>query len=191
MSQIKEAIKTLVELGGTYKISYKSDVKDWYGDIKIFKYKEDYGDELTMYCVDYGKRFINIDDAVNYFCDLALTSKNVGYVQSRLSYKMKFDEYDIEDESPDFMEAMKKEAELVDAEAKLIGIEPVVLPTAEEGLAELTKILEIKDQPEFEIQMIEFRKKYLPLDLYIHTNYTTSLTVKMEGMDHLFYDLKF
>ena len=77
----KEAIKQVLRMGSAVSLPYKAEINQWYGEIKINKIDEFYIIQPSWI------KFYDIDEAVNYFCSEALTSKNVGYIQSRLDDK--------------------------------------------------------------------------------------------------------
>ena len=71
-----------MEKGGTISVPHKSKINEWYGELKISKLGK------NEYVIQpYWQKFSDIDDAVNWFMDKGLTSKNKGYIQNRLRDK--------------------------------------------------------------------------------------------------------
>lgn len=172
---MKDSIKNIIQANGKVSVSYKSEIDSWYGEIKIFSlFCEDINN--YEYSVEGGVKrqsFNNIDDAVNYFCYNAYTSKNIGYIQSRLMDSGKLgkdeEEYDFEEPSNELKKIFKEEGTIVDKEAKLNGIEKPKkqLLTTEEAKKEIEQLI-----PEITIDTVSeklsaFKYKYLNLDPYI------------------------
>lgn len=169
---MKESIKKIVQIDGKISVSYKKKINQWFGEIKIFKI---FCEELNGYefIVEHGgwKKFNNIDDAVEYFCYHAYTSKNFGYIQNRLmdSGKIGEDEFDLERPSDELIEIFKEEGKLVDQEAAVNGIvkpkkQELTKEIAINEIKELIPTLTIDNIPE---TLSVFKRKYLSLDPYI------------------------
>lgn len=166
----KESIKGVIELGGTVSMSFKTKISDWYGDIKISELNEDGGKIYWIH--PFSIRFCDIDDAVNYFCNEALTSKNVGYIQDRLREKgLIDDDDDLERPNAKLKKLFKDEGELVDEEAKLLNI--IIKPplSKDDALIEFEEIIKNFDKKTFISNLIEFKRKYITIDPYVNIGF--------------------
>ena len=87
----KEDIKAVLEFGFKLEFPYKSKIESWYGNVSISKIYDSY------YIYPWGTELYDVDEAIDFFLDKAITSKNIGYVQGRLDKKFDFEEdYDLE-----------------------------------------------------------------------------------------------
>lgn len=116
---MKQAIKDIIQAGGTVSFPMKHSVDAWFGNIKVSPIKLPWG-EAYYYVEPFGKNFDNIDDAVNLFINEAFSSKNVGYIQMRLAEKgIDFeDEFDLENPTENLLQLFEEEGKLVDEEFK-------------------------------------------------------------------------
>lgn len=70
----KESIINVIENNGTIKIPWKREISEWYSELSIYEYNNFfYVDPLRM-------KFVNSEDAANYFLYEGFTSRNAGYV---------------------------------------------------------------------------------------------------------------
>lgn len=80
---MKTAIKDLLQKGLIVTAPYKKDMADWYSDVKIYN-----GSGFCSVIGDcFYKKFDDIDKAIDYFIEQCMSSKNLGYVLSRLARK--------------------------------------------------------------------------------------------------------
>jgi len=121
MSEKKEAIKQLLEMGVTIKFPFKSQIDSWYGDLSIHK-SEFVGDikKPRYYISPHMEYYYDINEVVNRFCEEAFTSKNFGLVQMNLMRKyVGFEnDYDLERPTKELREMFAEEGKLVDEEYK-------------------------------------------------------------------------
>lgn len=178
--EIKESIKNVVLSGMTIKHPYKSEISSWYSDISISSYNGFYS--IHPFSV----KFANIDDAVNYFCNQAFTSKNVGYIQSRLFDKKILNDYDHNLENPD--KELKKlfieEGKLVDEEAKALDIKLIEFPKAEDALKEFNLLIQNFNPLTIVKELRNFEEKYSVLDPFIGMSY--NYQYEIDGSKHDF-----
>ena len=169
----KESIKGVIEMGGTVSMSFKTRISDWYDDIKISESNEEGGKVYWIH--PFSIRFCDIDDAVNYFCNETLTSKNVGYIQDRLREKGLIDD-DTDLERPDakLKKLFKDEGELVDQEAKSLNI--IIKPPLfkDDALIEFEEIINNFDKKTLVSNLIEFKRKYITIDPFINIGFVFS-----------------
>lgn len=135
---MRDSIKKILEMGGTISFPYKIGINEWFGEIKISTYKNRF--IISPRSIE----FFDIDECVNYFCSEALSSKNYGYVQERLSDKGMItdnDEYDLEKPTNRIKKLFKEESILVDHEFSLMNIIVKPFPTKEEAENELEIIM--------------------------------------------------
>jgi len=127
----KESIKEILEFGFELKFPYKSKIDSWYGNISISKCYDYYNIQpfnVTLY---------NIDEAIDYFLDKAVTSKNVGYIQGRLDKKVDFEEdYDLEHPDDELKKLFDDEGKIVDDESKQFNIQIKQLPKIKDAISE-------------------------------------------------------
>lgn len=161
----RESIKDILESGGSVELPFKSSIGEWYSNIKI-------------YCLERGQyvihpqyqKFSNIDEAVNWFLRESITSKNVGYIQSRLSKMgVDFESYKLDD--PNLKSILDKEGRIVDDEFKKMNITINPFPKKVDAIKEinlLTKEISIDNLVE---KISAFENKYITLDPYINLSF--------------------
>lgn len=164
---MKEHIKKLLEADSTISVSHKTKINQWYSEIKISQHTdEEFGKVYTVnnpYI-----NFYNIDDAVDYFCYNAYTSKNIGYIQNRLNNKGLINEYDVEHPTKKLKEIFKKEGVLIDEEAKLHGItKPKSFPSKEDAIKDIENIMKDININTIGNELKLFMSKYSTIDPYI------------------------
>ena len=188
----KEDIKAVLEFGFKLEFPYKSKIESWYGNISINKIDDLY------YIHPFNITLYDIDEAINYFLDKAITSKNIGYIQNRLDKKVDFEEdYDLEKPNKDLKKLFKDEGKIVDEEAKQFNIQIMALPKLEDAISEFKNIID-----NFNIEIISeylksFERKYSILDPYIGVHFvfepdgTTEVTHEFRsGIDAKDFTLK-
>lgn len=173
----KEAIKQVVEAGMTIEFPYKSKINDYYSQLRFVNMD-------TYYRV--GEiNFSDIDEAVNYFLREGFTSKNKGYIQTRLMNKRNdIDEYWLENPDEELKNLFKEEGKLVDEEAKKLNINVKPFPKVEEAEEWLEKMVKELTVDNFIEKVKEFEKKYMVLDLYISTSFHYEYDDKEKGNDY-------
>ena len=112
---LKDAIKLILTWNGSVNVPFKNEISDWYYEYTIYKYVNDA--LMVSYNISPdGTKFFDVDEAVDYFCKHAFTSKNAGIVQKRIMEKG----FNLEDrlEKPDqeIKNLFAEEAKLVDEE---------------------------------------------------------------------------
>lgn len=163
----KKAIKEILSVGGTVSLNYKSKISHWYSTTKIFKIEKEY-------IVDPGwNRFYDIEEAINFFCNEALTSKNVGYIQSRLQDKgIDFEnEYNLENPSGKLKKLFEEEGIIVDEEAKKLDIKVINFPKTKDAVKELKSIIKEINVNNVKEKISFFEKKYITLNPYINMSF--------------------
>ena len=161
----KESIKEILEFGFELKFPYKSKIDSWYGNISISKCYDYYNIQpfnVTLY---------NIDEAIDYFLDKAITSKNKGYIQSRLDKKIDFEEdYDLERPNEELKRIFKDEGKLVDKEAKQFDIKIKPLLKVEDAIVEFKNIIDNFNIESIREYLISYEIKYSILDpsIFVH-----------------------
>ncbi len=176
----KESIKQVVSNGITIQFPYKSSISSWYGEVKLYKLDDFY----ICNCPNHIK-FYNVDDAVNHFCNIAFTSKNIGYIQSRLVDKKIIDKYDedsIENPNKDIKKLFKEEGKLIDEESKSLNIIINNFPKSDESIIEFKSIIDSFDVNTIKEQLTQFDRNYSTLNPYISMSYTYDV----EGSDRGF-----
>ena len=149
----KEAIKEVVSAGLRIQFPFKSEISSWYGEIKLY--------EMDNFYYSCDVKFSNLDEAVNHFCTEAFTSKNVGYVQSRLmDRKIVDDGSDLERPKKNLKKLFKDEAKKVDEEAKSL-VDTLTVDNLVEKLS-------------------QYEKKYATLSPYLNLGYKYDV----EGSEH-------
>lgn len=154
-----EVIKELLDLGMSFQVPHKGEISSWYGELKVYQYG-------NFYYVGHTK-FSDLDEAINFFLTEAFTSKNVGYVQSRLMKRNLLDEYDLENPTSEVEKLFKDEGEIVDEEAKVWNLKPISFPKAKDAIDEFEKLVETLTPENLKSSLSEFDKKYATLDPYI------------------------
>ena len=163
----KESIIEIINFGGTISFPYKKKINDWYSDIKITKLGSD------EYVIQPGwQKFADVEEAVNWFMDKCFTSKNVGYIQSRLMDKgIVTENSNLENPDKEIKDIFKKEGKLVDEEAKSFNIVVKPFPKIEDANNEINEISKDFTIDNMAEKLKSFKKKYLQLDPYISANF--------------------
>ena len=164
----KESIKQVVSSDISIQFPYKSSISSWYGELKLYKLNDFY------YVGPFNIKFFDVDDAVNYFCNEAFTSKNVGYIQSRLIDKGILDmddSYSLEHPNKKVKNLFKEEAKLVDEEAKSLNITVKEFPKPEIAISEFQSIIDNFNVDTIKDELLSFDRKYSTLDPYISLSY--------------------
>ena len=135
-----------------------------------------------------GTELYDVDEAIDFFLDKAITSKNIGYVQGRLDKKFDFEEdYDLEHPDKELKKIFKAEGKLVDEEAKQFNIQIKPLPKTEDAISEFKDIVDCyaidNNIDNIRESIFSFKKKYSILDPYIHVSfvYEPNGTTKKEN----------
>jgi hypothetical protein len=127
----KESIKEVLEFGFKVGFPYKSKINNWYGNISINK------NHGSFYIEPFDVTLYDIDEAIDYFLDKAVTSKNVGYIQGRLDKKVDFEEdYDLEHPDDELKKLFDDEGKIVDDESKQFNIQIKQLPKIKDAISE-------------------------------------------------------
>ena len=166
---MKESIKILLQSGCSIKFPYKERIDSWYGDVSISKTKL----KVDAYVIQPNfTEIYDIDEAVDYFINIAFSPKNIGYVQSRLRNKgIEFDDYDLENPTSSVKEKFKEETFLVKEEFEKFNIKIKKL-SKEKAFKEFEEISKKFDNfSEFEIDIKSFIRKYSRLDLFMPVNF--------------------
>ena len=161
---MKESIKTILLMGGSMSIPYKTEINEWYGSLRINKLSD------GGYVVEPGwENFSDIDDAVNFFLHKGYTSNNVGYIQTRLSEKgIDFErDYDLENPDSKLKKLFKDEAKLVYQEAKAFNIIVKEIPKIEVAFNEIEEMVLKLSIDNIKDSLLDFENKYKRLDPYI------------------------
>ena len=158
----KEAIKHLVTNGAIIEFDYKEKISSWYSKIKIYKLDNFYYVERPYI------KFADIDEAVNYFCSIAFTSKNIGYLQNRLrDKKLVGENTDFEKPSTKIRKLFKEEAKLVDEEAKSLNITVKEFPKAKDAISEFKVLADNATIDTLKDKLTDFDNKYSTRNPYI------------------------
>lgn len=163
----KESIKDVIEFGGNIKIPFKRSIDSWYSELEIAKLGN------REYVIQPGwQKFSNVDDAINWFLDLGRTSKNKGYIQSRLMDKgIIDDDCDLENPNAKLKKLFKEEGKIVDEEAKLLNIVVKPLPKEKDALSEIESIVKGLTIDNLKDNLLSFEEKYMSLNPYINLNF--------------------
>jgi hypothetical protein len=160
----KEAIKEVVSAGLRIYFPFKREISSWYGEIKLY--------EMNNFYYSCDIKFSDLDEAVNHFCTEAFTSKNVGYIQSRLmDRKLVDDGSDLERPDKDLKKLFKDEAKKVDEEAKSLNLKPIVFPTAKEAVEEFKFLVDTLTVDNLVEKLSQYDKKYATLSPYLNLSY--------------------
>jgi hypothetical protein len=169
----KEAIKEVVSAGLRIQFPFKSEISSWYGEIKLY--------EMDNFYYSCDVKFSNLDEAVNHFCTEAFTSKNVGYVQSRLmDRKLVDDGSDLERPKKNLKKLFKDEAKKVDEEAKSLDLKPIKFPTSKEAVEEFKSLVDTLTVDNLVEKLSQYEKKYATLSPYLNLGYKYDV----EGSEH-------
>lgn len=82
---MKQAIKQLIQEGMTITCGYKLKVGDWWDEAKIHR-KNKSNSCIIIFGHD-AREFDNLDDGIDFFIDNFHSSKNIGYIITRLEKK--------------------------------------------------------------------------------------------------------
>ena len=119
---MKQAIKEIIQAGGSIEFSIKHSIDDWFDTIRIYSLIPHWkpNPKTTYYIEPYGEKFEDIDKAVDFFINKTFTSKNVGYIQNRLRNKgIEFEkDFDLENPNDELLRLFEEEGKLVDKEFK-------------------------------------------------------------------------
>lgn len=164
---MKQSIIDIIEKGGTISVPHKSKINEWYGELKISKLGK------NEYVIQpYWQKFSDIDDAVNWFMDKGLTSKNKGYIQNRLRDKGLLDDScDLERPNEKIKKLFREEGKIVDEEAKLLNIVIKPFPKEEDAIADIESLVKNLTVSNLKDSLSEFEKKYMTLDPYISVSF--------------------
>lgn len=163
----RESIKDILECSGTIELPYKTKINEWYGQLKISKLSK--GEYVIQ---PHWQKFSDIDDAVNWFMDIGLTSKNKGYIQNRLMDKgLINDNSDIETPSEEVKKLFREEGRLVNKEAKLLNIVVKPFPKEEDAVAHIESMIKNLTIDNLKDSLSEFEKEYMSLDPYISVSF--------------------
>lgn len=159
----RESIKDILQNGGSVEVPFKSNIKDWFSSMKIYSLGS------NLYIVDpYYQKFSNVDDAVDWFISKGLTSKNVGYVQSRLSNRG----IDFESISPkETNSIIKEEGKIVDLEFQKIGIILNPFPPQSDAIKEAKEIANGISIDNLSKKLTDFENKYITLDPHLSLSF--------------------
>ena len=153
---MREAIKQIIENGGTIKVPYKREISSWYGEVSIYKIEDFYFIQNT--------KFSDIDEAVSYFLNEAYTSKNKGFLQDRIVKKGLLDGDDvlsIENPTDELKKIFEEEGRIVDEEAKKFNIKISKFPKESDALDEFIKIVKNFNESTIRNELVQF-EKYSP-----------------------------
>jgi hypothetical protein len=177
---MKEAIINILQKGGSISIPYKSEINEWYSELRISKLKS------NEYVIQpRWQKFSNIEDATNWFLNEGFTSKNYGYIQNRLMEKgLISDGDDLEKPNQKIKYLFEQEGKLVDLEAKEFNIQIKHLPKIEDAINHIDKMFEIITPDNIINTLREFEKEYMPLDPYI--NLSRVFEYERDGETHQF-----
>jgi hypothetical protein len=106
----------LIELGCKISVPFKEKISDWYSNIEIYRTRA-FDDKRYYFISPMGEKYLEPKEAIKEFCKIAFTSKNVGYIQTRLVDKgLDMDRYDFEKPTKQLKKIFKDEGILVDKE---------------------------------------------------------------------------
>lgn len=189
MKNIKESISNILEMGGTVEFPYKSSIADWYSNTKIYRLEDKKG---YFYIVD--PRYMNfydINEAIDFFMDLSMSSKNKALVFKNLIKKNLLtneDFYNLEHgEISDKLKKLdKKESKLIDEDFKKYNIKLKPIPNPEDALNEVKEIVKETNVDQLRNKLIEFEKKYnlLKVSIIVHAFYNYKLAESDELHDY-------
>ena len=115
---IRESIKSLLNLGVTVKKPFKDNINDWYSEFSLSPvYSELRGGLVYLSGFE---TFFDVDLAVEFFMSNCFTSKNKGYIQERLSRKVNLDRHNLTKPSEELIQLFEDEGKIVDEEYKTL-----------------------------------------------------------------------
>lgn len=161
----RESIKDILENGGSIELPFKSSINEWYSNIKIYCL------EKNRYVIEpQYQKFSNIDEAVNWFLKEATTSKNVGYVQSRLSRMgVNFESYELDDLG--IKSIIEKEGKIVDDEFEKMDIIIRPFPKKSDAIKEINSLPKEISIDNLVEKISTFENRYITLDPYINLSF--------------------
>lgn len=168
----KESLKEILESGISFQFPHKSKISSWYGELKAYK--------LGNFYYIGNTKFSDINQAIDFFLTEAFTSKNVGYLQSRLSDRNPIDEYDLEKPTKKIKQLFEEEGKIVDEEAKVWNLQPIKFVKAKDAVDEFKQLVEKLTPDNIKSSLADFDKKYAILDPYINLSYKYDV----EGNDY-------
>jgi hypothetical protein len=137
---IKDSIKELLFSGSSIEISYKENLDEWCGNIRISQLGDSEYVVSNPWII-----FHDIDEAVNYFCSNAYTSKNMAYILERLKKKRliskDLDDDDLQSPTDKFLALIDKEKVEVDKEASLMNLSEFKEKSVEQAKEDIKKIM--------------------------------------------------
>jgi len=151
----KEAIKEIIDSGGTIRFPYKTNLKDWYSEISIFRFDD-------RYHVTPGTNFYSWDGAISYYFGMILAPKNAAYVIERL--KRRGIVCDLEDPDESYLTEFKKEKKKVSEDFKKLDIIHQKVGTRDEMEDALKKIIEGVQENQFPSSLYSDLRTFL--DVY-------------------------
>lgn len=171
----KEQIKEILNFGFEIKFPYKSKINQWFSNISIIKYNDHY--DISPMSI----KFYNIDEAVDYFLDQAITSKNKGYIQNRLNKRYDFeDDYDLEHPNDELKKIFEDEGKVVDEEFKELNITVKKFPKVKTAVKDFQEIINNFDINTIRESILAFDRKYSMLDTYI----SVSIVYEPDGIKY-------
>lgn len=160
----KEAIKQVVSAGLRVQFPFKRQISSWYGEIRLY--------QLDNFYYSCDTKFSDLDEAVNHFCTEAFTSKNVGYIQSRLmDKKLVNDGSNLESPDRELKKLFDDEGKKVDEEAKSLGLTPIVFRTTAEAVEEFKSLVGNLTVDNIVEKLSQYDNKYASLSPYINISY--------------------
>lgn len=160
--------KRLLKRGFEISYPYKTKINDWYGRITLRKVKDNIG---NCYIIDGDfprKEFYDIDNAIKFYINETLTSKNVGYIQKRLRDSGRLTEDDdLESPSPEIMEMFRKEQLEVNKEHAFMMVGKIPHVFESDAEKEFNALTEVNNDSELLGKLHDIVRKYSPLGLYI------------------------
>ena len=161
-----DAIKKLLNNNSSISVPFKNKIDDWYSEINISRLGE-------KYVISQGQMiFYNIDEAIDYFCDLAYSSKNKALIQTRLFDKGLIDEDFLIDSNK--MRLVDEECELVDEKFKKRFNKVKEFPDEITATNEIAAVVDFEDINKLRIFLENFERKYSMFDVFL--SLTTEFT---------------
>lgn len=161
---IKEYIKETLKFGFKIEFPYKSIINQWYSNISIYKFSDYY--EISPMSV----KFYDIDEAVDYFLNEAISSKNKGYIQNRLNRKYDLEEYNLEKPDDELEKIFDEEGKIVDEEFKELNINIKKFPKVKDAVKDFEIIINNFNFDTIRESIKDFEKKYSMLDTEIYVS---------------------
>lgn len=162
---IKDSIKELLFSGSTIEVPYKEKLEDWYGKVCITQLEDKYIVQNPW------TTFYDIDEAVDYFCSMAYTSRNIGYVLDRLKKKRLISKYlgdgDFKNPNVKFLSLIEKEKIEVDKESILMNLSEFKERSVERAKEDIKKIVKNYHPDDLVEQLSIYMKEYSTLGPFI------------------------